>query len=135
MRFRIGTGRSAGSAAPVVRIVPGLGGFAIRMVRVVVARPRQLALEPLKVGLGGAVLKFSSNLGLLCLRPAAAHGGTPSRNNGAAQQVGGSDLLSLLSCRQFTVPRGCVLLRPAPCLACRRSVPRNRSTATRPAPG
>src|SRR6185312_5783727 len=53
---------------------------------------RQLALEPLEVGLRGAVLKLTSNLGLLCLSPAAAHGGTPSRNNGAAQYLGGSDL-------------------------------------------
>src|ERR1700759_1415959 len=87
------------------------------------------------MGLRRAVLKVSCDLGLLRLSPATAHGGTPSRNNGAAQQVGGSDLLSLLSCRQFTVPRGCVLLRPAPGLDCHRAVRRNRSTATRPAPG
>src|ERR1700759_651907 len=91
------------------------------------------------MGLRRAVLKVSSNLGLLRLSPATAHGGTPSRNNGAAQQVGGSDLLSLLSCRQLTVPIGCVLLRPAPGAGHRvdghRAVPRSRSTATRPAPG
>src|SRR4029077_16804138 len=39
-----------------------------------------------------AVFELTSNLGLLCLSPAAAHGGTPSRNNGAAQYLGGSDL-------------------------------------------
>src|ERR1700757_2138625 len=57
----------------------------------------QLALEPLKVGLRGAVFQLPGNLGLLRLRPAAAHGGTPSRNNGAARCEGGSDLsVSLL---------------------------------------
>src|SRR6185312_5068736 len=69
---------------------------------------RQLALEPLEVGLRGAVLKFTSNLGLLCLSPAAAHGGTPSRNNGAAQLTGGSDL--------------CVIYCPANTLPCPASV-------------
>ncbi|SKU18526.1 Uncharacterised protein [Mycobacteroides abscessus subsp. abscessus] len=37
-----------------------------------------------------AVLQLASNLGLLCLCPAAAHGGTPSRNSGAARFEGGS---------------------------------------------
>ena len=48
--------------------------------------------KPLKISLRRAIFQLSSNLGLLCLRPAAAHGGTPSRNNGAAQFLGGSDL-------------------------------------------
>src|ERR1700752_1970839 len=52
----------------------------------------QLTLEPLKIGLRGAVLQLPGNLGLFRLRPAAAHGGTPSRNNGAARCEGGSDL-------------------------------------------
>ena len=52
----------------------------------------QLALEPLEIGLWGAVFKLPGNLRLLRLRPAAAHGGTPSRNNGAARCEGGSDL-------------------------------------------
>jgi len=56
------------------------------------ASSRQLALKPLEVGLWRAVFELSRNLRLLCLSPAAAHGGTPSRNNGAAYHVGGSDL-------------------------------------------
>lgn len=67
-------------------MVPPIVGVAVavQIVGSIGCGARQLALKPLEVGLGRAVLEFSSNLGLLCLSPAAAHGGTPSRNNGAA---------------------------------------------------
>ena len=71
-------------ASPVVSVVQRFVGVAVEMIGVGGIRSCQLLLKSLEVGLRRAVFKFSSNLGLLCLRPAAAHGGTPSRNNGAA---------------------------------------------------
>src|SRR6202008_3402642 len=85
--------RARGLATPVVVVIRRVvSGVVVGLFGFVGTGPGQLALEPLEVGLRGAVFKFSSNLGLLCLSPAAAHGGTPSRNNGAAQYLGRSDL-------------------------------------------
>ncbi len=68
------------SRTPVVLVFPWVG-----VVGVYGVAAGQLALEPLEIGLRGAVLQLPGNLCLLRLRPAAAHGGTPSRNNGAAR--------------------------------------------------
>ena len=64
---------TAGSVTPVVLVgVPLRETVAVGEV-VGTAAVGQLALKPLEISLRRVVFKVTSNLGLLCLSPAAAH--------------------------------------------------------------
>src|SRR6516165_2135404 len=116
--------------APVVLVAPGV----VVVVGVFGVPAGQLTLEPLKIGLRGAVLQLPGNLRLLCLCSAAAHGGTPSRNNGAARCEGGSDLSVCYQVLTTPYRAAARSAGRAADSACHRGTPRRRSTAARPAP-
>ncbi|GKT31566.1 Phosphoribosylformylglycinamidine cyclo-ligase like protein, partial [Aduncisulcus paluster] len=81
------SGKDSGSESVLV-VRPAVAGAVV--IRLRYRSAGKFTAELLEIRVRRAVFQLASNLGLLCLCPAAAHGGTPSRNSGAAQFQGGS---------------------------------------------